>query len=719
MHLLDPSVDWFDGQVIYLDFDGEEDVTYDGPVTVGNVDVPAFAAPGSLAGSEQAVIAGVKNRLVETFADAGVRFVTQKPVDGISYSTIYIGGTDAAFAAYGSFPRLAEKIDVGNKDTADHAFIFSASLAGDGVDDYVHDLSMLIGHETAHLLGYAHNVGYDDSAILGSVAGPIVDQIDCNGGTQSKSINVDVGTTVTFRVNGIFSYNPFDHFDTYWSCHSPDEETEKETDVSNVFNGFWDPEYTRTFSSVGSYQVYAMTQTNNSELDICDHIWAVMAVASEVDVQGNGNSIADGDTSPSTTDGTDFGSADITGGSVTRPFTIRNTGTGTLTVGSVSVSNTTDFSVVGQPSSSVVGSGSTTFQVKFDPAGAGTKAATVSFSNNDSNENPYDFSIQGIGTTGPSVTDDMVNADSPQRSTIFSLSFSFDEDVSASMDLSDLTIYNNTAGTPVDLSGLSADDLTYDGATNTAIWNLSSIAFADGHYTATLSGSGVTDLAGNPLQGGDYLLSFHRMLTDADGNACVDSADLAVWQRNYDPLGRNVNTPATGDWELDGDVDSADLALWQRNYNPLGLSESLPLLQVAANDSLPTPLAQPIVPIPDNGGVASPEPLMQERIVTNPLSLTSLSAPVSAAPSDPVPLPTPMPMDMPQHLLARPDFSVMPMVPSVLDAAPGRRLPEAGWARSLAHQLRVYARTTRARRPAAGDVVDVLAAAELTVPLGL
>ena len=203
---------------------------------------------------------------------------------------------------------------------------------------------------------------------------------------------------------------------------------------------------------------------------------------------------------------------------------------------------------------------------------------------------------------------------------------------------------------------------------------------------------------------------------DANHDGKVDSADLAIWQRNYDPLGLHQNTFEMGNWDGDGDVDSADLAIWQRNYNPLGLSESLPLLQVAANDSLPTPLAQPIASAPDKATVTSSEPLMQERIVTNPLSLTSLSAPVSAAPSDPVPLPTPMPMDMPQHLLARPDFSVMPIVPSVLYAAPGRLL-QAVRARSLSHQPRVYARTTRAGRPAADDVVDVLAAAELAVPL--
>ena len=63
---------------------------------------------------------------------------------------------------------------------------------------------------------------------------------------------------------------------------------------------------------------------------------------------------------------------------------------------------------------------------------------------------------------------------------------------------------------------------------------------------------------------------------DADDDGRVDSADLGVWQRNYDPLGNHQNTFALGDWDGDGTIDSADLGLWQRNYNPLGPTEVVP-----------------------------------------------------------------------------------------------------------------------------------------------
>lgn len=56
----------------------------------------------------------------------------------------------------------------------------------------------------------------------------------------------------------------------------------------------------------------------------------------EVDVQGNGVSIASGDTTPSTTDHTDFGSTIVNGGTITRTFTITNSGGGILNLSGAS-----------------------------------------------------------------------------------------------------------------------------------------------------------------------------------------------------------------------------------------------------------------------------------------------------------------------------------------------------------------------------------------------
>jgi concanavalin A-like lectin/glucanase superfamily protein/Calx-beta domain-containing protein/fibronectin type III domain protein len=150
MHLVDPRPDQFEGQVIYLDFDGAEDLTYNGPVVVDGIDVPVFEAPGELAGQEQEIIASIVGNLEETFGGTGLTITTDKPDLGSSYSTIYIGGDDLLFREHGQFQGLAEAVDFGNGISDDNAFVFSHTVEMSG------DLSLLVEHELAHLLGYAH-----------------------------------------------------------------------------------------------------------------------------------------------------------------------------------------------------------------------------------------------------------------------------------------------------------------------------------------------------------------------------------------------------------------------------------------------------------------------------------------------------------------------------------------------------------------------------------
>ena len=137
--------------------------------------------------------------------------------------------------------------------------------------------------------------------------------------------------------------------------------------------------------------------------------------SSEMNIQGNSTTIADGDASPSLADYTDFGTANVTTGTVSRTFTIQNTGKASLTLSgtpkvAVSGTNSSDFTVTTQPTSPVAAtSGTTTFTVQFVPSGTGTRTATLSITNNDANENPYDFSIQGTGLIAPTVTTQAVS----------------------------------------------------------------------------------------------------------------------------------------------------------------------------------------------------------------------------------------------------------------------------------------------------------------------
>ena len=158
MRPVDTDLRPLQGQLIYLDFDGELGLSYRGPVRVDGVEVSAFRAPGDLAGQETALIGSTLSTLNEQFATLGVRFTSARPGAGIEYSTIYVGGDGSAFSRYGSFLGLAEKVDAGNRDRADNALVFSDRLRFPGMtaEAYVSVLAEIIEHEALHLLGYGH-----------------------------------------------------------------------------------------------------------------------------------------------------------------------------------------------------------------------------------------------------------------------------------------------------------------------------------------------------------------------------------------------------------------------------------------------------------------------------------------------------------------------------------------------------------------------------------
>jgi hypothetical protein len=108
-------------------------------------------------------------------------------------------------------------------------------------------------------------------------------------------------------------------------------------------------------------------------------------------------SIIDNDNSPSTIDNTDFGAQNFNLGFIDKTFTVYNYGDRTLIL-SNPITTGTGFSVFSNPGTlNVPAGGTTTFVIRFDPTGAGVINGTVSLTNNDSNENPYNFNILGTG----------------------------------------------------------------------------------------------------------------------------------------------------------------------------------------------------------------------------------------------------------------------------------------------------------------------------------
>ncbi|MBG90019.1 MAG: hypothetical protein CMO80_24405, partial [Verrucomicrobiales bacterium] len=124
-------------------------------------------------------------------------------------------------------------------------------------------------------------------------------------------------------------------------------------------------------------------------------------------ILGNGVEIAAGDTTPSTTDGTDFGAADILTATSTQTFTITNSGNANLTITppvAILGQHAADFLLLTAPGTTIAASNYTTFQIQFDPSAAGFRNATLYVTNNDANENPYNFDIVGEGVVAPEIS---------------------------------------------------------------------------------------------------------------------------------------------------------------------------------------------------------------------------------------------------------------------------------------------------------------------------
>ncbi|WP_375559934.1 BspA family leucine-rich repeat surface protein [Bernardetia sp. OM2101] len=156
---------------------------------------------------------------------------------------------------------------------------------------------------------------------------------------------------------------------------------------------------------LGAYDLTYCAGADARDILINTYNWTISGdtqggTCPEINVQGNGVDITSGTTSTSTTADTDFGSVTECGtNEITKIFTVQNSGAGLLSITDITVTgtNAADFVVSSIPTT-VATSGSETFIVTFNPSATGTRAATIEISNDDADENPYIFAIQGTGT---------------------------------------------------------------------------------------------------------------------------------------------------------------------------------------------------------------------------------------------------------------------------------------------------------------------------------
>lgn len=172
----------------------------------------------------------------------------------------------------------------------------------------------------------------------------------------------------------------------------------------------------------------------------------------EINILGNGVTIPDGNTAISMTDDTDFGGLEAASGSVAHTFTIQNLGSLNLTLDGASpyvvlTGDTADFILTANPSTPISAGNSTTFTITYDPTTTGTHTATVSIDNNDSDEDPYTFNIEGIGEN--CVSNGSLDYDTSITYVSFNTISNADNEIpkdNASEDFTDIstTVYRNS-----------------------------------------------------------------------------------------------------------------------------------------------------------------------------------------------------------------------------------------------------------------------------------
>ena len=129
----------------------------------------------------------------------------------------------------------------------------------------------------------------------------------------------------------------------------------------------------------------------------------------EINIQYNSINIPDGNTY-------NFGSKTLNS-NTDQIFTLGNIGAGDLTLSGTPIivitgDNADQFSVQAQPTTPIAGFSNTTFTLRFTPTSLGAKVAAIAIVNNDADENPYNITLNGIGSSGQYYVDQADGNDS-------------------------------------------------------------------------------------------------------------------------------------------------------------------------------------------------------------------------------------------------------------------------------------------------------------------
>lgn len=195
---------------------------------------------------------------------------------------------------------------------------------------------------------------------------------------------------------------------------------------------------------------------------------------------------------PNGTGSYDFGEVNVGETSTASTFTIENLGDATLNLDGtpiVGLSGTDSgmFSVVQQPNTAINVGATTTTSLTFNPTTEGYKTATVTISNDDSDNNPYIFTLDGMGII-PFILDYVGNWNGQWTNTTFNSTGAAHLEVTADTEQKTVQFVIDVDGNV--LGGSDPDPITLGGTYNDAGITIESTINTFGDLTLTIDAEG-------------------------------------------------------------------------------------------------------------------------------------------------------------------------------------------------------------------------------------
>ena len=313
---------------------------------------------------------------------------------------------------------------------------------------------------------------------------------------------------------------------------------------STTFNVVFDPQ------AEGSRT--AEVQIANDDSDEANYTFLVGGVgetpAPEINIQGNGIDIVNGDDGPGVDKGTEFGGVTL-GSDASAAFTIQNTGSADLTITDILPvgPQASDFAISGITLPATIEGGlDATFTVTFTPSAEGIRDAGIQVTNDDSDEANYTFAVRGTGQTSPQE----INI---QGNSVDIVSGDDTPDVTDGTDFGTIILgtpvtntftIQNTGGADLNVSGIS---LSGDNDTDFTVSN-----FTPG---AVSGGADLTfDVTYDPASAGTSIATLEILSDDSDESSYTfDLTGAAQTAQEINLQGNSIDiangdlTPDTGD----------------------------------------------------------------------------------------------------------------------------------------------------------------------------